>query len=183
MIVIFFNLWNSYRMLLLSCLVHAVETWEGSNNTWNEVAVVAAGRLIIVPHWLQLTGSSVLCLQEVVTGSQTSCTQQVCLTHLQPGQGPSVCLRVCVALQGKVNPFLCKQSHHTGQNTFHPPTPLHNLQFVRWSHVRTAERVGWRVGYSPDEGLQVQMKEENLFRINGISFYMLSERESLSAQA
>lgn len=34
------------------------------------------------------------------------------------------------------------------------------------------------VGCSPDEGLQVQMKEENLFRINGISFYMLSEGES-----
>lgn len=47
---------------------------------------------------------------------------------------------------------------------------------------------GWKLGSgdggfgcSPDEGLQVQMKEENLFRINGISFYMLYERESLSA--
>ncbi|TNN23111.1 hypothetical protein EYF80_066772 [Liparis tanakae] len=41
----------------------------------NEVAA-AAGRLIIVPSWLQLTGASVLWTEEVVTGSQTSCTQQ-----------------------------------------------------------------------------------------------------------
>lgn len=149
-------------MLLLSCLVHAGETRDGSNNTWNEVPVVAAGRLIIVPHWLQLTGSSVLCLQEVVTGSQTSCTQQVCLTHLQPGQGPSVCLRVCVALQGKVNPFLCKQSHHTAQNTFQPlhhHPPSHNLQFskvVSCGNSGEGGVEGWlqsrRRPPSPDEG-------------------------------
>lgn len=122
---------------------------EGFNNTWNEVAV-AAGRLIIVPSWLQLTGSSVLCLEEVVTGSQTSCTQQVCLTHLQLGQ--SQCVRVCVALEGKVNPFLCKQSHHTGQNTFQPPPPKKTLQFVRWSDEGTEE--GWGFGWGPDGGLR-----------------------------
>lgn len=116
--------------------------------------VVVAGRLIIVPSWLQLTGSSVLCLEEVVTGSQTSCTQQVCLTHLQLGQ--SECVRVCVALEGKVNPFLCKQSHHTGQNTFQPPL---NLQFVRWSDVGTEEGGGLAAAQtgplSPDEGKPV----------------------------
>lgn len=116
---------------------------EGFNNTWNEV-VVAAGLLIIVPSWLQLTGSSVLCLEEVVKGSQTSCTQQVCLTHLQLGQ--SECVRVCVALEGKVNPFLCKQSHHTGQNTFQPPPPPPPVCKVVWC----GNSRGWGFGSNPD---------------------------------
>lgn len=134
-----------------SCLPRRIVRGEGFNNTLNEVAV-AAGLLIIVPSWLQLTGSSVLCLEEVVKGSQTPCTQQVCLTHLRLGQ----CVRVCVALEGKVNPFLCKRSHHTGQNTFQPPPPLPCVQCARWSDVGTAENGGLAAVQTgppgPDEG-------------------------------
>lgn len=154
-------------MFLLSWLVQAVETREGSNNTWNEVAVVAAGRLIIVQHRLQLTGSSVLCLQEVMTGSQTSCTQQVCLTHLQLGQSPSMCLRVCVCGitgQGQPIPLQTITSHRAKYIPTLPPQSQ-NLQFGRWSHVGPADRGergddggGWlrarRRPPSPDEGGQ-----------------------------
>lgn len=124
------------------------------------MAVALAGRLIIVPSWLQLIGSSVLCLEEVVKGCQTSCTQQLCLTHLQ-----RECVHVCVALEGKVKPFLCKQSHHTGQNTFLPPP---RLQFVRWPDVGNSG--GWGGWQRSRRCFWIQMKE-NLFHINMTSYY------------
>lgn len=87
------------------------------------MVVVVAGQLIIVPSWLQLTGSSVLCLEEVVTGSQTSCTQQVCLTHLQLGQ--SVCVCVCVwHYRARSSHF--SANNHITQGKIHsnpPPQP------------------------------------------------------------
>lgn len=98
---------------------------KGFNNTWNEVVVVVvvAGRLIIVPSWLQLTGSSVLCLEEVVKGSQTSCTQQVCLTHLQLGQSGCVCACVC-GIIGQGQPISLQTiTSHRAKYIPTPPQP------------------------------------------------------------
>lgn len=47
------------------------------------------------------------------------------VSHTSSSASVNVCVHVCVALKGKVNPFLCKQSHHTGQNTFQTPPPPH----------------------------------------------------------
>lgn len=94
---------------------------DGFNNTWNEVAAVA-GRLITVPSWLQLTGSSVLCLEEVVTGSQTSCTQQVCLTHLQLGRSGRACVCVCVWHYRARSTHFSANNHIT-QGKIHSTTP------------------------------------------------------------
>lgn len=57
--------------------------------------------------------------------------------------GASVCMSVCMcvlALEGKVNPFLCKQSHHTGQNTFQPP------QFPTYKVLWFGNREEWGGG-------------------------------------
>lgn len=112
----------------------------------NEVAVVA-GRLIIVPSWLQLTGSSVLCLEEVVKGSQTSCTQQVCLTHLQLGQ--SECVHVCVWHWGARSTHFSANNHITqGKIHSYPPAPppLPPVCKVVWC----GSSGGWRFGSGPE---------------------------------
>lgn len=128
--------------LLGACRRKREREGKGFNNTWNEV-VVAAGRLIIVPSWLQLTGSSVLCLEEVVKRSQTSCTQQVCHTHLQLDQTE------CVWHQRARSTHFSANNHITqGKIHSNPPTAPHLPPGCK--AVWCGNRGGWGVGSGPD---------------------------------
>lgn len=114
-----------------------------------EVEVVVDGQLIIVPSWLQLTGPSVLRLEEVVTGVP-DLLHSAGLSHTPPAQSGPVCACVC-GIRGQGQPIPLQRI--TSHRAKYIPSPQHSPQFVRWSDVGTEDGGGLAaVQTGPPEG-------------------------------